>query len=338
MAKIDIKGLARELNISASTVSRALRDSHEISKATIDRVKALAEKLDYQPHPYAGSLRKNKTKTIGIVVPEVANNFFAKVFSGIETVAQENNYHALIYLSHDDYNKEVSILRHLQSGRVDGVIMSIASNTKDHAHVTALMEAGIQVIFFDRIAESIATTKITTDDFDSAYKATVHLIQQGCKKPLHITRFLHQTNTKYRKQGFLKACKDNGLPVDETWVLELNDDSLVEDNLTNILSQPNRPDGIFSSVETLSLYPYKVCKALGIKIPTQLKFVSFSNMDAASFLVPSLTTITQPAFEIGKAAASVLFQQLEKKKKGLIGTDAVLPSSLIVRESSLRKS
>lgn len=164
----------------------------------------------------------------------------------------------------------------------------------------------------------------------------MHLIQQGCKKPLHITRFLHQTNTKYRKQGFIKACKDNGLPIDETWVLELNDDSLAEELLTNILCQPKRPDGIFSSVETLSLYPYKVCKTLGIKMPEQLKLVSFSNMDAASFLVPSLTTITQPAFEIGKAAASVLFQQLEKKKKGLIGSDAVLPSGLIVRESSMK--
>ena len=337
MAKIDIKGLAKELNISASTVSRALRDSHEISKATIDRVKALAEKLNYQPHPYAGSLRKNKTKTIGIVVPEVANNFFAKVFSGIETVAQENKYHALIYLTHDDYEKEKVILHHLESGRVDGVIMSIASNTKQHTHIEALIEAGINVVFFDRIGESFSTTKITTDDYESAYKATIHLIQQGCKKPLHITRFLHQTNTKYRKQGFIQACKDNGLVVDDTWVLELNDDTIVEATLTNILSKPKRPDGIFSSVETLSLYPYKVCKELGIKIPDQLKFVSFSNMDAASFLVPSLTTITQPAFEIGKAAATALFQQLEKKKKGLLAPDTVLPSTLIVRESSVRK-
>ena len=162
MPKIDIKGLAKELKISASTVSRALRDSHEISKATIDKVKALAEKLNYQPHPYAGSLRKNKTKTIGIVVPEVANSFFAKVFSGVETVAHENNYHSLIYLTHDDYDKEKSILRHLESGRVDGVIMSIASNTKDHNHIKALIEAGINVVFFDRIGESFATTKITT--------------------------------------------------------------------------------------------------------------------------------------------------------------------------------
>ena len=335
MAKIDIKGLAKELNISPSTVSRALRDSHEISKATIGRVKALAEKLNYQPHPYAGSLRKNKTRTIGIVVPEVANNFFAKVFSGIETVAQENNYHSLIYLTHDDYDKEKSILRHLESGRVDGVIMSIASNTKDHNHIKALMEADINVVFFDRIGESFTTTKITTDDYESAYKATVHLIQQGCKKVLHITRFLHQTNTKYRKKGFIKACKDNGLPIDDTWILELNDDALVEEALTDILSQPKRPDGIFSAVETLSLYPYKVCKTLNIQMPKELKLVSFSNMDAASFLVPSLTSITQPAFEIGKAVAKALFYQLEKKKKGFLQADTVLPSTLIVRESSL---
>ena len=336
MPKIDIKGLAKELNISASTVSRALRDSHEISKATIDKVKALAEKLNYQPHPYAGSLRKNKTKTIGIVVPEVANNFFAKVFSGIETVAQENNYHSLIYLTHDDYDKEKSILRHLESGRVDGVIMSIASNTKDHNHIKTLIEAGINVVFFDRIGESFTTTKITTDDYDSAYNATVHLIQQGCKKILHITRFVHQTNSKYRKNGYLQACKDNGLPVDDTWVLELNDDAMVEAALTQVLGQSDRPDGIFSAVETLSLYPYKICKTLNIKMPEQLKFISFSNMDAAAFLVPSLTTITQPALEIGKAVAKALFYQLEKKKKGFLQDDTVLPSTLIVRESSVK--
>jgi LacI family transcriptional regulator len=336
MAKIDIKGLARELNISASTVSRALRDSHEISKATIDKVKALAEKLNYQPHPYAGSLRKNKTKTIGIVVPEVSNNFFAKVFSGIEVVAQENNYHALIYLTHDDYDKEKSILRHLESGRVDGVILSIASNTVDHQHIEALIEAGIQVVFFDRIGESFSSTKITTDDYNSAYKATVHLIEQGCKKPLHITRFLHQTNTKYRKKGFVQACKDYHLPIADNWVLELNDNAVVESTLTDILKSKDRPDGIFSAVETLSLYPYKVCKALGIKMPEQLKFVSFSNMDAASFLVPALTTVTQPAFEIGKAAAASLFQLLEKKKRGVPTIDNIFPSTLIVRESSLK--
>lgn len=269
-------------------------------------------------------------------MPEVANNFFAKVFSGIETVAQENNYQSLIYLTHDDYDKEKSILRHLESGRVDGVIMSIASNTKEHNHIKALIEAGINVVFFDRIGESFATTKITTDDYESAYNATVHLIQQGCKKPLHITRFLHQTNTKYCKQGFIQACKDKGLPVDDTWILELNDDAMVEAALTNVLSQSNRPDGIFSSVETLSLYPYKVCKNLQIKIPDELKLISFSNMDAASFLVPALTTVTQPAFEIGKAVAKALFYQLEKNKRGLYQADIVLPSTLIVRESSLK--
>jgi LacI family transcriptional regulator len=192
------------------------------------------------------------------------------------------------------------------------------------------------VVFFDRIGESFSSTKITTDDYNSAYKATVHLIEQGCKKPLHITRFLHQTNTKYRKKGFVQACKDYHLPIADNWVLELNDNAVVESTLTDILKSKDRPDGIFSAVETLSLYPYKVCKALGIKMPEQLKFVSFSNMDAASFLVPALTTVTQPAFEIGKAAAASLFQLLEKKKRGVPTIDNIFPSTLIVRESSLK--
>jgi len=336
MDKVDIKSLAKELNISVSTVSRALRDSHEISRATIDRVKALAEERNYQPHPYASILRKSKTKTIGIIVPEVANNFFAKVFSGIETIAQENKYHALIYLTHDDYEKEVAILKHLQSGRVDGVIMSIASNTKQHDHIEALIQAGIQIIFFDRIGESIATTKVTTDDFESAYNATVHLIEQGCKNILHITRFIHHTNTKYRKQGFVKACRDYELPIDDSWILECSNENEADELLYKKLNVTNKPDAIFSSVESLSLHPYKVCKELGIQIPRDLKLVSFSNMDAASLLVPALTTITQPAFEIGKATAKALLEKIEKKKK-MVAVDAIikLPSKLIIRESSI---
>ena len=335
MSKIDIKRLAKELNLSPSTVSRSLRDSHEISDSTKQRVRELAQQLNYQPHPYASSLRKSKSKTIGIVVPEVANNFFARVFNGIEQKAQENDYHALIYLTHDSYEKEVSILNHLQRGRVDGVIMSLSANTQNFDHLTALIEADIPVVFFDRVAEDIATTKITTNDVEIGYKATEHLVQQGCKRIAHITTALHLSTTRRRKEGYLKACEEYNLPIEDELIVECYTDEDADEKLTALLSSPNRPDGIFSAVEKLSLVPYKICKKLGIRIPEELKLISFSNMEAADILVPSLTTIPQPAFEIGKEAATVLLNSLEKKKIAIPNAYVTFASEIVPRESSM---
>ncbi len=334
MDKIDIKGLARELNISASTVSRALRDSHEISQATIKRVKDLAEKLNYQPHPYASSLRQSKTKTIGIIVPEVANSLFANVFNGIESEAQNNNYHALIYLTHESYEKEASVLKHLQGGRVDGVIMSVAAETKDFKHIQNLIDADIQVVFFDRVCEEISASKVTINDFESGYKATEHLIKQGCKRIAHLTSSLHLSTTKKRKEGYIKACADYNLPVSDALVLECNEDDKTEQQLTALLTGKNKPDGLFAATEKLSLIPYAICPQLGIQIPRDLKFISFSNMQVAGLLTPSLTAIKQPAFELGKQTAKELFRQLEKKKKIIPVSNIVLPAELIIRDST----
>lgn len=334
MSKTDIKALAKELGLSPSTVSRALRDSHEISQSTKDRVKVLADKLNYQPHPYASSLRKSNSKTIGIIVPEVANNFFAQVFNGIEMQAQESGYHALIYLTHESYEKEVSVLNHLQRGRVDGVIMSLSANTKNFDHITALTDAGIPVVFFDRVAESISTAKITTDDFESSYKATEHLIKQGCKRIAQLTSTLYLSTTKRRKEGFLAACAKHGLPTDSELIAECSNYEEAEIKTSQLLQSKQRPDAIFSAVEKLSLVPYKICKQLNIKIPSQLKLIGYSNMEAASVLEPSLTTINQPAFEIGKEAATILLRGLEKRKIHVPNENIILPAEIIVREST----
>lgn len=334
MSKVDIRRLAEELGISPSTVSRSLRDSHEISEKTKQRVRELALKLDYQPHPYASGLRRNKSKTIAVVVPEVANNFFSRVFSGIESIALANNYHVLIYLTHESYEKEVSFIHHLQNGRVDGVIMSLALNTKNYDHIITLKEADIPVIFFDRVCNEINTAKITTNDFESSFEATELLAKKGCKRIAHLTTSLHLTTTQKRRDGYLAACKKFNLPVEDELLINEDGEEATEIKLKALLSGSNPPDGILAAVEKLSLVTYKVCKQLNIKIPTALKLIAFANTEAAAYFCPPLTTIIQPAFEIGREAASILMNHLEKKMAPIPNKSIALAATIIEREST----
>src|SRR5258706_5744658 len=182
MGNTTIKILAKELKLSVASVSKALRDSHEISNETKQKVLALARQLNYVPNPYASSLRKRVSKTIAVVLPEVADSFFSLAINGIESVAQEKGYHVLIYLTHESFAREKAILNEFKSGRVDGILMSVSGETCDSDHIKEVTAAGIPVVFFDRICEDVATVKIITDDFESGYNAATHLIEKGCKK------------------------------------------------------------------------------------------------------------------------------------------------------------
>ena len=176
MNNVTLKKLAEELNMSPSTVSRALRDSHEISKETKDRVKALAARLDFQPNPHASSLRKNKSKTIAVVIPEIQNNFFSQVMNGVEEVARQKEYHVLIYLTHEDQKREMDILHLLKNGRVEGVMISMSNTTRSYEHIEAYLKEELPLIFFDRVCESMGVPCVTTDDAGAAFKATEHLL------------------------------------------------------------------------------------------------------------------------------------------------------------------
>src|SRR3954465_12344507 len=176
---IDIKWLARELNLSIATVSRALQDSYMVKEETKKRVMELAQKVNYRINPYASSLRRQKSKTIAVVIPEIANNFFSLAINGIDEVAQKNNYHMLIYLTHDSLEREISITQHLLNGRVDGILISVSSETNTYENLVALKNSGIPIVFFDRVCNEIDTVKITTDDYQSGFNATEHLIQNG---------------------------------------------------------------------------------------------------------------------------------------------------------------
>ena len=334
MSEINIRQLAKELNLSIGTVSKALRNSHEISAQTKEKVFSLAKELNYVPNAYASSLRRKKSNTIGIVVPEIADSFFSHAIKGIESVAQEKGYHALVYLTEENFLREKSILKEFNSGRVDGVLMSISSETSNIDHIQELSDHNIPLVLFDRTADEITTTKITTDDFESSYKATQHLIKRGCKKIYYLSISKHLSINNKRILGFLKALSDSKIKGDRNIIQCSN--SSKENNLIlqKIFQSDKRPDGIIASVEKLTTPVYVACKELQINIPREVKIISFSNSEAAPILNPSLTTITQPAFEMGKKAATILFKAIEKKNYRLPNENVIISSSLIIREST----
>ena len=336
MSKIDLKYLSKELNLSVSTISRALRDDWEISEKTKVRVRALAEKLNYTPNPYASSLRRQSSQTIAVVVPEIANNFFTLVINGIESIARDRNYHVLIYLTHDDYQRELSIVKYFQNGRIDGILMSVSLGTQDYTHLLELHQNGMPMVFFDRVCPVIETTKIITDDFESSFNATEHLIKNGCRRIACLSLTDHLSNEIKRKQGYLQALATYDIPVKPDWIIECsNDDPFSISKIRTLLTSPRKPCSVFATVEKLALHTYEVCKELNINIPKKLKVITFSNLSTADLLNPSMTTITQPAFEIGKQAATALFKHLDKKRLAIPDEEVIMKSVLHVRHSTI---
>ncbi|MCX6210610.1 MAG: LacI family DNA-binding transcriptional regulator [Bacteroidetes bacterium] len=336
MATITLKDLASKLNLSTATVSRALRDSYDIGAETKKRVKELAKELNFSPNPNASNLRSQSTKTIAIVIPEIANNFFALAINGIEEIAREKGYHVLIYLSHELHTKEVSILQHLLNGRVDGVLMSMASETENIDHINELIKNKIPLVFFDRVREDIDAAKIVTDDRFGGFSATKHLLERGCKKIAYLSLSSRLKNSIDRFNGYKDALIESALEFDSDNFIDCGNDnkhnfSLIYKLLTR---KNNKVDGIFSASENLVLLTYQICKELNIKVPQQLKVITFSNSPTSSFLSPSLSTITQPAYDIGKEAASLLFKSIEKKKVDYSDVVKVLKSNLLIRNSS----
>jgi LacI family transcriptional regulator len=334
MSNTTIRILAQKLGLSIGTVSKALRDSYEISIDTKEKVLALAKQLNYVPNPYAGSLRKRRSKTIAVVLPEVTDSFFSLAINGIEAVAQEKGYHVLIYLTHESFVKEVNILKDFQSGRVDGILLSVSGETSNSDHVKEVIETGVPVVFFDRICEDVETACVITDDFESSYNATTHLIQKGCERIAYLSISENLSISYNRMEGYKKALVDHGASSGPCIIPCSNDLDNNKNTIRNALNNKIRPDGIIVSVEKLTTTVYLACKELKLGIPKDIKVISFTNIPTAEILNPALTTIAQPAFEMGKTAATVLFKALGKNVTSLKKESVVIPSQLITRDST----
>lgn len=335
MNKINMRQLAKELKVSVATVSKALNDSHEISEQTKRKVLEGASRLDYTINPYASSLRNKKSKTIAVILPEVADHFFSLAINGIQSVAEQSGYHVLIYLSHEKFSNEMAIIEDCKSGRVDGVLISVTSETSSADHFLKLRQENIPIVFFDRAFEGFPSSKVITNDFDCGNMAASHLLNNGCQKVAFLSVSSCLGICRKRAEGFKAAATALKMRThSEVVILDAENNQELQDKIRKLLRSKNRPDGVVASVEHIATAVYLVCLELGIAIPGQLKVVAFSAIETASILNPSLTTISQPAFEIGRTAAELLFKQIKKKSTDSVEETITIPSTLIERSSS----
>ena len=338
--KINMKALAAELNLSTATISKALKNSHDISSETKKRVIALAKQLNYTPNPYASSLRKKTSHTIAVVLPEVADNFFSLAINGIESVAEKKGYHVLIYLSHEKFEIEKAIIDDCSSGRVDGVLLSITRETTSSNHIQKLQAANIPIVLFDRALENFKAAKVVTNDYESGYLATKKLIENGCKDPVFLSISASLSLSNQRAEGFKKALQEAGIHNrKENAIIHFSDFSneQIFSQITNLITSKKRPDGIVASVERLATILYLICLERNIQIPDEIKVIAFSCTENAPIFNPSLSTITQPAFQIGKASAEILFKSIAKENYNINNEHIIIPSKFNERKSSLNK-
>lgn len=337
MKKVNIKELARLLSLSTATVSKALKDSYEISELTKKKVQEAALKYNYTPNPYASSLRKKKSKTIAVVLPEVDDNYFSLAIKGIQAIAEEKGYHLLMYLSHEKLSIEKSIIDACTSGRVDGVLISISKESNTASHLNQLIAEQIPVVFFDRAMDDFEAPRVITNDFESGYYAANLLLEKACKKPVFLSVSSSLPICNLRAEGFLKALSDSGFKgkVNDQLIYCDGTDAENYAQVKKLLKSKKRPDAIVGSVERLAIHAYFACQELGLTIPKDLKVVAFSSLEIAPILNPSLSTITQPAFETGKKAAEILFSNIEKPGKVKASETFILPTEYFERGSTL---
>ncbi len=327
--------IAKKLKISASTVSRALNNYPDINEETKKQVKQLAKKLNYWPNPIARSLKSNKTNVIGVIVPEIKHDFFSSAISGIEEVAYHSGFTILVCQSNESYEREVINTNALMHQRVAGFIVSISQTTTNGDHFKALIDRKIPLVFFDRALNKISTPKVVIDDAKSSCVAVTHLIERGHKKIAHFTGPSAMNICKLRFKGYKNALKSANLPISEELIryggLQESDgyasmDSLLKDNLI--------PDAIFAVNDPVAIGAFQRIKEAGLKIPEDIAIVGFSNNKITSLIEPPMTTVNQPSFEMGKKAAEILIDMIEKKIKNNQKKTVVFEAELIVRKST----
>ncbi|MDB5151380.1 MAG: LacI family transcriptional regulator [Mucilaginibacter sp.] len=321
------------LKLSTSTISRAFNGSHDINKDTKERILAFAREHNFLPNHYASNLRDKKSKTLAVIVPEIVNDFFAQAINGIEEVARKKGFYILLYRTDDAFEKEVSFVNYLNNGKADGIIMSVSGEDNDHNYLKKLEQKNIPAVFFDRVYEDIDVSKVTTNDYQSSFSATEHLIEMGCRRIAYLVVNKSISIGKVRGQGYIDALAKHGIPFDDELVIDCSQEEKINYSIIKNVLEVIKPDGIFSSVERLAFATYYVCNDLNISIPNDLKIISFSSQAIAPLLCPPLSTITQPAYEMGIKSATLLFDELENKNHAVKKLH-VLNSKLFIRKSS----
>lgn len=342
--KVTLKQIAKELDVSISTVSKALKNSIEISEDTRQKVQAFAKLYNYRPNNIALSLKNRKTKTIGVIIPEIVHHFFSKVISGIEKEALSRGYNVIVGLSNESFSNEVINMEMLANGSIDGFILSVSKETmllQDYHHLTETINQGMPVVMFDRVINEINCDKVIVDDFEGAVKATNKLIENGCKKIGLITTKDYINVGKLRTQGYLKALEDHHIFPEADFILKVDDEKLSEENLESlekeieIFFKANKNlDGIVAVNEIYAITAMKVARKLKIKIPESLQVIGFTDGVLSKHAVPSLTTVSQHASQMGEKAAELLINNLEREDEEEVYETFTIQTDLIEREST----
>ena len=336
--EITIHDIAKKLNISASTVSRALKDNPLISEATREKIKKAALEMGYRPNVMAANFRTKRTNTIGVIVPLINRHFFSSVISGIEDEAYKQGFAVTISQSNDNFEKENKIAHTLFSNRADGLIVSIGQETKTFDHLKLFSERDIPIVFFDRVVDEIEAPKIVVDDAGGSYRATRHLVDQGCKRIAHIGGPLNLQIYESRQSGYKQALEEAELKFDSALII--NNTLTREDGTkaTNqLLELEELPDAIFCANDTTALSATIAIKEKGLRIPEDIAIVGFSNEPFSELVTPSISTIKQPGYEMGQKAAQLIIKQINAKTGKMNFETIVMPTELIVRDSSKTK-
>ena len=330
--KVTIHDLAKALNIDSSTVSRALNDSPRISKKTKEKIREKAKAMGYQRNSLASHLRTNKTYSIGVIVPRLSRNFFSNVISGIEETAYQKGYSVIICQSLESLEREKKILETLLANRVDGILISISMQTNSLDHLDTFLNYGAPMVFYDRPCNYKNCTSVSIDDYDASFRATAHLIENGCKTIVHFGGPQNIGLYQNRKNGYIAALNKYGLPVSDALCFETKLSEKDGEDMAKKVLDMGGVDGIYSANDTSAISAMQYFKTVGIKVPEQIAIVGFNNDPISSVIEPPLTTINQPDYEMGYTAAAHLIKQIEGRAGN--GQPLVLTSELIVRNSS----
>lgn len=335
--KVTLKQIAKELDVSISTVSKSLRDSPEISEDTRQKVQAFAKLYNYKPNLIALSLKNKKTKTIGIIIPEIVHHFFATVISGIEHVANEHGYNVIVTLSDESFDKEVINMEMLANGTIDGFIMSLSKETqhkKDFHHITEVINQGMPVVMFDRVTNDVLCDKVIIDDNLAAYEAVQSLIDKGFKKIALITTVDYVSVGKLRTDGYIKALKTNDIIVDPNLILKIEDIDICDFQIEELIAN-NEIDAVFAVNELFAVTAIKATKKIHKRVPEDIAIIGFTDGIISKYSSPSITTVSQNGIKMGGKAAKMLIDRLEseEEEEEHFKTE-VIETHLVLREST----
>ncbi|MBB1282742.1 LacI family DNA-binding transcriptional regulator [Flavisolibacter sp. BT320] len=337
--KTTIQDIAKELQVTPSTVSRALNDHHSISEATKKAVVRTAKKLHYRHNKIASSLRLGRTKILGVIIPSAEINFFGSVVHGIENVARQNDYNILIYQSNEQTGNEQEGVETFLRSRVDGVLVSIAKQTKDFSHFAEIKKRRVPLVLFDRANDSLGVPSVVVDDYAGAYKAVQHLQEQGCKRIAHISGLQHVAIFGQRLKGYTDALADAGITIGNEYITEGG--ISIESGkrcMQQLLALETPPDGVFAVEDFTALGAMQAIKEANLRIPEEVALIGFANEAFGAYITPSLSTVDQQTIRMGEEAAKLFFDHVEKAD---FYTSApakkVLEPVLVYRQSSLKK-